>query len=152
MPPASDHCKCKMEHKAERRWLKSLGGLASLLIVILPKCPFCILAYSSAVTLCSGTKLYNHSPAWTSWISIALAGFILLTLLWNYKGYRTLLAIALAFLGSALVLSSELYTGELGTYYAGAVLLLFGIWVNGSFRYVVAQFKKRFQGLAYKLR
>jgi CHASE2 domain-containing sensor protein len=141
-----------MEHQAESRRGKLWSGLAGLLIVILPKCPFCILAYSSAVTLCSGTKLYNHSPAWTSWISIGLAGFILLTLLWNYKGSRTLLAIALAFLGSALVLSSELYTGELATYYAGAVLLLFGIWVNGSFRYVVAQFKKRFLRLAFKIR
>lgn len=152
MPTASDHCKCKLEHQAERRWAKPLSGLAGLLIAILPKCPFCILAYSSAATLCSGAKIYNHSPAWTSWISIALAAFILLSLLWNYKGYRTLLAAGLAFLGSALVLSSELYTGELATYYLGAALLLFGIWVNGSFRYFFSVIKQQFKSLAYKLR
>ncbi|MCB9275152.1 MAG: hypothetical protein H6564_14005 [Lewinellaceae bacterium] len=107
-----------------------------ILIVLLPKCPFCLLAYSSAITLCSGVKVYQHEPGWPSWISIGLASLTLALVLWNYKGRRTLFAAALILSGSYFILSSELQTGELAVYYLGAALLLSGVWVNGSFRYV----------------
>lgn len=136
MSAPANHCKCKTSHKVKPRG-KPLSVLAGILIVILPKCPFCILAYSSAITLCSGAKVYNHAPNWASWISIGLAGLTLLLVLWNYKGYRTLSAAALILLGSYFILTSELQTGDLADYYLGATLLLGGIWVNGSFQYIV---------------
>ncbi|MCO6489891.1 MAG: hypothetical protein J5I98_15855 [Phaeodactylibacter sp.] len=125
-------CPCPSK-KAPKRKAKSLSVLSGLLIVLLPKCPFCILTFSSAITLCSGAKIYQHAPGWASFISIGLAAATLALLAWNYKGWRTLAAAALVLAGSYFIISSELWTGELAEYYWGAFFLLLGVWVNGSF-------------------
>ena len=126
------NCKCGKEHKVHRKG-KSIGVWSGLLIAILPKCPFCVMAYSSAVTLCSGATMYDHTPTWISWISIGLAAFTLIITLWNYKGTRTLLAGLLILFGSSFILNSELRTGDVNAYYWGTFFLLSGVWLNGSF-------------------
>jgi len=135
-PPNS--CPCPKKKKAERK-ARPLSVLSGLLIVLLPKCPFCILAFSSAITLCSGAKIYQHAPSWASFISIGLAAVTLLLVLWNYKGMRTLGAAALVLSGSYFIISSELRTGDLAEYYWGAFFLLLGVWMNGSFYYFFRQ-------------
>lgn len=131
-------CPCPKEKKPKRQ-ARPLSVLSGLLIIVLPKCPFCVLTFSSAITLCSGAKIYQHVPGWASFISIGLAALILALLAWNYKGRRTLGAAALALLGSYFIISSELRTGELGEYYRGAFFLLLGVWMNGSFYFFFRQ-------------
>jgi len=133
-------------HTKQRSTLPFLGGV---LLVILPKCPFCILAYSSAITLCSGSKMYMHSPGWTSWISIALAALTFLMVAINFRGNRTWVALAMIFTGSLLIIRTELYTGELTDYYIGASVLFFGVWVNASFYYF---YRKYIQPIGHFLR
>ncbi len=134
--PKSCHCPTR---KKQKRNAKSLSVFSWLLIVILPKCPFCVLTFSSAITLCSGAKIYQHAASWASFISIGLAAITLALLAWNYKGRRTLGAAALVLLGSYFIISSELWTGELAEYYWGAFFLLLGVWVNGSFYFFFRQ-------------
>lgn len=142
----SCHCK-KQKEKAglnRKTATSSLGSaLIGVLIVLLPKCHFCLLAYSSAITLCSGTKIYNHSPAWTSYISISLALLTLALVLINYKGLRTLFAASLVIIGCLLISYSELKTGEIAFYYGGTFALLFGVWVNGSFYHFFRKFTEK---------
>lgn len=109
--------------------------LTGILIAILPKCPFCIAAYSSAIVLCSGNKIYNQAPDWTNFISIGLAVLTLLMILFNFRGKRTWYAVGLVIVGSALIIRTELFTGALEEYYFGALALLLGVWLNGSFLY-----------------
>lgn len=87
------------------------------------------MAYSSAITLCSSAKLYDHNPTWVSYISIGLAAFTLLLVLWNYKGLRTWLAAVMILVGCYFILDSELRTGDFTNYYWGAFGLLMGVWV-----------------------
>lgn len=101
-------------------------------VALLPKCPFCILAWSSAITLCSGEQIYDHSAEWTSWISVGLVALTFGLVVWNYRGSRTVVAAALVLLGGGLVVRAEWLTGSLATYYCGAVLLLAGVWINGN--------------------
>ena len=109
--------------------------LTGFLIAVIPKCPLCIAAYSSAIALCSGNKIYNQSPDWTNYISIALASLTLLMILLNFRGRRTWIAAALVIIGSILIIRTELITGDLGEYYLGASALLLGVWVNASFMF-----------------
>ncbi len=136
----STDCRCTQHKHSPSSARTGLTILSGIIIAILPKCPFCVLAYGSALTLCSGAKIYQHAPNWASYISIALAILTLGLILWNYKGRRTLAAAAMIIAGSVLLIDSELRTGELTTYYWGVAFLLIGVWVNGSFRYFYRRF------------
>lgn len=125
-------CHCPKSHRIKPK-SRHLPVLSGILIALLPKCPFCIMAYSSAITLCSGATLYDHHPTWISWISIGLAALTLGFVLWNYKGWRTWLAAALVLAGSFFILQSELKTGDVPDYYFGCASLLLGVWLNGNF-------------------
>ncbi len=124
---AKENCQCSGRKKPGKR--NAYPVVVGVMIALLPKCPFCILAYSSAVTMCSGT---GHTPGVLSFLSIGLALVIILSLMFNYRGYRTLLALSAALAGGILVAVSELITGNLGSYQSGAYLLLFAALANGS--------------------
>jgi len=110
-----------------------LTVLGAVVIAILPKCPLCALAYSSAITMCSGATLYDHSTNWTSYISVSLCAFTIGLVLWNYKGRRTNLAVLAILLGSSFILHSEFFSGNVTNYYIGSMIVFIGVWLNGSF-------------------
>jgi hypothetical protein len=126
-------CRCPKKHANELPKFSSF--IPGLLIALIPKCPFCILTYTSAITICSTKNLGGYAPHWTSWISIGFAFLTLIVTLYNYKGQRTWVAAGLICFGSSLIICSELFTGLLPTYYWGCGILIFGVWVNGSFLY-----------------
>ena len=141
-------CTCPSQ-KTKRKSKGNYSIFSGILIAIIPKCPYCILAYSSAITMCSGSKLYSHTPGWTSYLLLGLAALTLLFILLNYKGKRTIAAAALVASGSLLMLISQFYTFEINHYYIGTFLLLFGVWVNASFRFF---YKKWIQPLFVNLK
>lgn len=132
------HCqnKCSAESKIQKR-SSYFSFLPGILIAIIPKCPFCVLSYTSAITVCSAKSMGGHSPDWTSWISIAFALLTLVITAYNYKGRRTQFALLLIMAGIALVIYSELFSGLLQPYYWGCSLLITGVWVNGSLLYFI---------------
>lgn len=142
-------CKCKTRTKKEARnsSLSILGGIG---LALLPKCHFCVLAYSSAVTVCGKGTYYDHSPEWTSFISIGLAFITLVFVFINRRGKRTWYAAALVVIGIGLISLSELYTGEKLHYFLGAGILMMGVWINASFLYFFHQYLKPL--FAYLLR
>jgi len=137
----SKQCGCaRTKAKREKKSFSPL--LTGIVIAILPKCPYCILAYSSAITMCSGTKMYMQSPDWTSYLPLGLAVLTFLLIILNYRGKRTLIAAALVGTGSLLMLACQFYTFNINHYYIGTFLLLFGVWFNASFRYFYRQWIK----------
>ena len=123
-------CRCRNSHQAAGRGI--FAFLPGLVIALLPKCPFCVLSLSSAITVCSAKNISGYAPDWTSWISIAFAVLTIALVFYNFKGVRTWIALLLIAAGSALVIYSELSSGLLQPYYAGSMLLITGVWVNGS--------------------
>ncbi len=138
----NEYCHCATYHKVRLKnpYYPLLG---SLLIALLPKCPFCIMAYTSAITVCSTKSLAGHSAQWTSYISISLSLLTFCIVAQNYKGRRTIAACLLILIGSSFVIYSELYSGLLGSYYWGSTILIVGVWVNGSFTYFTKLFASR---------
>lgn len=125
------HChKSGSKTNKKESFIPLLGGI---FIALIPKCPFCILAYGSAITLCSGATIYDHSPAWTNYISLVLIVITFAMVILNYKGLRTIIAAIMILCGSYFIVRSELYTGEIDLYYWGASILMIGIWINASF-------------------
>ena len=140
-------CTCPTHHKV-RINNPHYPLLSSLLIALLPKCPFCIMAYSSAITVCGAKSMSEFFPQWTSWISISLSLATLGIVAWNYKGMKTIIACLLILSGVYLIIQSELFTGRLTSYYWGCTLLFIGVWQNGSLSWFVKRiFPKRFERL-----
>lgn len=117
--------------------------LSTLLIALLPKCPFCITAFTSAVTVCSTKPMLEFTLQWTSWISITLGVITLGAVALNFKGRKTMIACLIIIAGILLIARSELVTGQINMYYAGAVLLLTGGWINGNFSWFMRLLFKR---------
>lgn len=135
---ANNLCGCQgKKSKKERKTLPPL--LTGILIALVPKCPYCILAYSSAISMCSGSKIYMNTPGWASYIPLVLAFLTLLFIVMNNRGKRTIIAASLVGIGSMLMLLCQFYSFNIMHYYIGTGLLLFGVWVNASFRYFYRQ-------------
>lgn len=122
-------CVCEAKKIKEQK----TSFLSALLVIIIPKCPFCIMAYSSAITVCGGQDMYLHSNNWVSYIPIFLALMVNGILLFNYKGRKTVLAIATSLLAFAMILGAHQTIISSEYYNIGSILLLLSIWFNGSF-------------------
>ena len=137
-------CPCPQK-QAPSRAQKDYSVFGGIIIALLPKCPYCILAYSSAMTMCGGAKLSTQGPSWASYLLLGLTALTLLFILLNYKGRRTIAAALLVLVGSALILLSEFFTFDAQHYYLGSALMLIGIWVNGSFAFFLRKGKQLWQ-------
>ncbi|MCH2080958.1 MAG: hypothetical protein MK226_01145 [Saprospiraceae bacterium] len=125
-------CSCANKKTIKYNKNKGYPFLLTIVIAILPKCPFCMLAYSSAITMCSGATIYQHEAGVFSYISIILALVVVASIVMNRRDIRTWVATGLALYGTGLVVWSELYTGQLSTYMVGSSLLLLGALLNGN--------------------
>lgn len=139
--------KCPQNHKK----VKASGSswLSALLIIVIPKCPFCIMAYSSAITMCGGADIYLQGNNWVSYIPIFLSLFIIGMLLMNYRDSRTKYALTLAMIGLSLVLSTHQMLLSPAYYYYGTAFLILSIWLNGSLFSILGKLKSKF-GLSGK--
>lgn len=143
-------CSEKRERLNKSKW----GIFTGLLLAILPKCPFCMVAYTSTAMLCGEgvvleRTITNHSVL-TLLFSATLCLTTFLAILLNRRGRRTLYALALALLGSGMIMVSVLSWGGLPLYYAGTLIVFTGVWMNGSFYWVWRQAKAQFPFLAGK--
>jgi len=124
---------------------KKYGFFVGLLLAILPKCPFCIMAYSSTVVLCGKDILIENQQNHYSTLSIFLTAFfcslIIAGLLLNFHGLRTKYALVLSGLGILTILNSAIRNGGLDLYYLGISVVFIAVWLNGSLISILRKFK-----------
>ena len=121
-------CKpCRSRNRSSYSWLPAI------VVAILPKCPFCVMAYSGAISMCSGNNLYPNAGGIMSYVTIGLALLTLLSILLNQRGRRTWIATAITLLGIGLLLLSQFYSMSSSLYYVAVFIIFFGVWYNGSF-------------------
>ena len=135
------NCNCHPSKKVNKA--SSVSVLSSFLLIILPKCPFCIMAYSSAITICGGPDMYLMSNNWVSFVPLALALFINVMLLLNWRGRRTFNALLVSLVGFSLILMTHQLILSSGFYNLGAMLLFMSIWLNGSFIYLLNKVRSK---------
>lgn len=144
----SDDCKpCKRKQlQVDRK--KNGGVLTGILLALLPKCPFCFVAYSSTIMLCGkgGTLVSerNFASLPAVFISTLLCVIALFCIIFNYRDRRTKYAIALSALGSVLITLSVVVSGGLLVYYCGVLLVFCGVWLNASLLYFINKIKRAF--------
>lgn len=137
---------CRSPQKNNHR-----SWLPAIIVAILPKCPFCIMAYSGAISMCSGNTLYPNAGGIASYLTVGIAVLVIFSILYNFKGKRSWTAAGIASGGIVLISLSQFYFMNELNYYLGVILLFFGIWYNGSFFYFHRQYIKPYLNYISKL-
>jgi hypothetical protein len=141
------HC-VKFNKYVAGRAKKKFSFFAGLILALLPKCPFCFMAFSSTFVLCDQagtfTDTHTHSSSTTFLLSSLFCGITFAGILFNYHDNRTKYALMLALAGSACIVFSVAMGGGLALYYCGVSFILFGVWLNGRFLFFVRKIRKYF--------
>ena len=118
----------------------------NLLLVLMPKCSFCVLAYTSTILLCTKDETLVASSLHASPLTIAITAVLCLVVLagvlLNRRGRRTRVALAVVLSGMALMMTTVVRGGGEALYYTGNLLVFAGIWMNGSFLYLWRQLRQ----------
>jgi len=145
---------CRQCRKAKKP-VDKYAWLTGMLMVILPKCPFCVFAYSSTIMLCSKDSITSktnlHHSGSTILFTIILCLFTLAGIALNWRGRRTSYAIGIALAGCLIAVCSVLYGGGEPLYYSGVLLIFTGVWLNGSLLYVINRIKNKLTSPLYKI-
>lgn len=122
------------------------GWISGVLLAVIPKCPFCVLAYSSTMMLCGEGSLLSSRSAHVSPLTIILTTLLgILTLIGislNNRGKRTFYALMIAILGMSILFSSVMLGGGELLYYTGTAIVFIAIWFNGSMLWFVKKLMK----------
>jgi hypothetical protein len=120
--------------------------VGNILLVLMPKCSFCVLAYTSTMLLCTREETLVasslHASPLTICITAALCLFIMGGILLNRRGPRTWYALAFAIAGMVMMITSVAWGGGEALYYAGNAIVFVGIWMNGSLMSAWRQLKQ----------
>lgn len=140
-------CSACQQKKSTPNPVKHTGIWSLLLLGILPKCPFCIMAYTSTALMCSnGVVSQGSSTTFHSSLTIGICIFtgllVVLGILLNWRDKRTYWSLAWALAGIAMVLYSVMKEGGTQLYYTGVALVFVGVWVNGSFAWLMSLIKR----------
>jgi hypothetical protein len=144
---------CKSCKKANTPPIRNLGLWAGLILAILPKCPFCVMAYTGTLALCSKDSLQVLDHTFSSATTLVFTSFFslitLLSIYLNKRGTRTHFALMISMAGTAMVLCSAAFFGGMALYYAGVVVIFAGAWLNGSLLYFINKAKQAFSSSVF---
>jgi len=113
-----------------------IGWWSGFLLLLVPKCPFCFMAFSSVMMYCGEKGFDSHQHDFFSNTTLILTAFFSVTALlsiirfYRPKGGRYALLMALP--GVAALMYGVLVGGGLLLYYTGACLVLAGLLRNSG--------------------
>lgn len=132
---SSTCCKTKIKpNKTVGRTSGSVSFLSTLLIILLPKCPLCVTAYMSAILLFFDIDNGELAPILMH-AKPVLGIVILIMILINYKGQKTILSATIAGIVTVLIFLNNYFYIAVMTDWILYAAFLFAIWYNGNFEY-----------------
>ncbi len=144
IPTTKNNCDPCSKKRISIHGKKYIGLLTGILLALLPKCPFCFVAFSSTLILCGNaggmaTRTFS-SPA-TLGFSIGFCLLTLISIILNYRDARTKYAIFLVVSGSCMVILSVTTGGGYAMYYGGILVIFTGVWLNASLLFFIQKIK-----------
>jgi hypothetical protein len=139
--------------KSEQTFASRYPAVFGFIILILPKCPFCLVAYSSAITLCGTSTLITrttHHAGGGAYIALLMGVVIASCILFTNKNksYYSV-ALAMAFTGLLLLSIGIFKTDAMLFYYSGAALLVMATFIYSRvLRTQIERLKNRFSEMS----
>jgi len=137
------HCKessCQSKPVPITKGSQILSATSTLLLILVPKCPFCIMAYSTTFVFFLDMEYATVYPVFGLFKPV-LIGLILFSILINFRGKRTLWAVAIITLSSFSILLGHYSNLQLIDDRVAVFLIFIGCWVNGNFIFVIRWIK-----------
>jgi hypothetical protein len=152
--PANEKKNCRSCHnKTTSHHRKHYGIWSGLLLALLPKCPFCVMAYSSTLVLCSKDSVAVSTHTNSSVVTAIITSFFCLLavagIYFNKRGTRTRVALWMSMAGTSMVMTGVLFFGGWVLYYSGVVILFAAVWLNGSLLYFINKGKAFFSFVGF---
>ncbi len=115
---------------------KVVGIWSGILLLLVPKCPFCFMAFSSVLVFCGKNGVGHtdktfHSTS-TLIITVIFCVTALLSIILYYRPVRGKYALLLAIAGIVAILFSVTTGGGTIIYYSGATLVMTGLLRNSG--------------------
>ena len=111
-----------------------ISFFSTALLILLPKCPFCIAAYSGAFMMFFELDNAALAPVLLH-LKPLLGLFVLGSIIFNYKGKKSQTAILIVSSAFVLLLLETYGHISLLPIWIIYTAFLFGAWVNGNFEY-----------------
>ena len=132
--------------KSANAFTNRYPSFLGLIILLLPKCPLCVVAYGSAITLCGSSSLITHTashPGPGAYFAFSLGILVTGCILFSLRSARDGGFALMTSLCGMVVLGLGLFSqGTMTCYYAGALLLVFAsLTHNGSVRKIIEGFR-----------
>ena len=128
----SNDCKQKKSASPQR----DAGLWSGLLLLLVPKCPFCFMAFSSVLVFCGEKDAGLHSRNFYSLTTLILTAVFCVTALVSiilyYRPGQGRYALAMAIPGILAIIFSVTMAGGITLYYSGALLVLSGLVRNSG--------------------
>lgn len=140
--PKSNSCESKYcTHISSNKITGFSSFITTVFIVLLPKCPLCIAAYSGAILLFFDMDISELSTAYIH-VKPILGVIILFLILVNRKGKRTVYASVVALLALLLLVTLTYLDSNVISEWLIYVLFIFSIWLNGNLAYFIQFLRK----------
>lgn len=109
-----------------------LSFMSAALIILLPKCPFCIAAYSGALVMFYEVDSASLAPIFTH-LKPLLGLLVLTSILLNFKGRKSKVAVVITAVAFALLLLEVYLNFHVIPTWIIYLGFFFGAWYNGNF-------------------
>jgi hypothetical protein len=109
-----------------------LSFISAALIILLPKCPFCIAAYSGALVMFYEVDSSSLAPIFTH-LKPLLGLFVLTSILLNFKGRKSKVAVVITAVAFTLLLLEVYLNMHLIPTWIIYLGFFLGAWYNGNF-------------------
>ncbi|MGB5203151.1 hypothetical protein [Eudoraea sp.] len=128
---------CKKVHTPSKLASGSKGFISfisTLLLILLPKCPFCVIAYTGAILMFFDIDNSQLAPFLLHAKPI-LGTIVVLMILLNNRGRKTFIATIISGTALVLLILSAYLNIQIIPEWALYTSFVFAIWYNGNFEY-----------------
>lgn len=116
--------------------------LTTILLILAPKCPFCVMAYTGSLLMFFDIKQTAIMP-YVAHFKPTLGALVIVIIAINYKGRKTMISLAIGCMALILLLlANYAYTPILSEWLLYAAFF-FAAWYNGNFQYFYRFLKKQ---------